>query len=104
MNSTQQNEVNGGTPLAEPLGSAVDGVKCEDCGQLPELVRDCGQNECAWRLECKCGGKGFEFVRSPTMAILRWESEGFKKQNAQFQGRTAPETAGSQGGQHGSND
>ena len=30
MNSTQQNEANGGTPLAEPLGSASANV-CADC-------------------------------------------------------------------------
>lgn len=74
--------------------SSDGGVKCEDCGELPSIVKQCGDNGscfngCAYRLECACGGKGQEFLRSEYMAILHWESVGFKKQNAHADGLRA---------------
>lgn len=62
------------------------GVKCEECGKLPSIVKLCGDNGvsfngCKYRLECECGGKGQEFVRSGHIAILSWGRDGFKKQN-----------------------
>lgn len=63
-NSTQQNEVNGGTPLAEPLGSDDDWVDCWNCGGEGYEGHDCGEDCCGCadpepNVPCHvCHGKG----------------------------------------------
>lgn len=59
-------------------------VFCTTCNTIPEIQKYCGDNGssyngCAYRLECKCGNKGMEILKSQFMAIAQWESEGFCK-------------------------
>jgi hypothetical protein len=73
------------------MSCSKDGVKCKDCGELPEIQKYCGDNGtsfngCAYRLECRCGDKGQEILKSEEMAVLHWESEGFKSKKPKVEG------------------
>lgn len=63
----------------------TDGVRCEDCGELPELVQQSGDNGTNFNgtefvLECRCGKKGQKWLKSSFMAVSHWENEGYKSQ------------------------
>ena len=58
-----------------------EGVKCEDCGELPAMVsQTIANDEVLWMLICECGRSkgGREPRRSHHAAICEWEGGGFK--------------------------
>lgn len=62
-------------------GTTDEGVRCEDCGELPEMwSQSVEKDEVLWMLVCKCGQykKGREVRRSEHSAIVEWENSGYK--------------------------
>lgn len=59
---------------------ANEGVKCEDCGELPLMDRSSvAKDEVYFVLACQCGMKGQSHQRSLTAAITQWETSGYRK-------------------------
>ena len=64
---------------------STEGVKCEDCGDIPDMVsQTIANDEVLWMLICDCGRykAGREPRRSQYAAICEWESSGYKSAKA----------------------
>jgi hypothetical protein len=59
------------------------GVKCEDCGELPQMnSAPVANDDVRWMLVCKCGMKGRDFKSSQFAAVREWETSGFRTAKA----------------------
>ncbi len=61
----------------------LGGVKCEACGEAPEMASDTAANDTVlWMLICKCGKKGRQPMYGQWSAVAEWEHRGFRAQGA----------------------